>query len=194
MHIVNPMKKRNSRIIFFGVYFFAQNVLAEKPEFVGKVPGNVESKEKIAVEQKIDPSSGANMANETMDQSKLEEIVKVLAQESKGEKGVVEFKYSNVPMYLISDAAYDRMRIIAPIVQYEKMSREQIDLVMEANFHKALDARYAVSDGVLYAVFIHPLGSLDVSQIESAVYQVANLALSFGSAYTSGSISYGGRP
>ncbi len=32
--------------------------------------------------------------------------------------------------------------------------------MMIANFHTALDARYAISDGVIYAAFIHPLSSL----------------------------------
>ncbi|MEE8126039.1 MAG: hypothetical protein V3T42_09525, partial [Nitrospirales bacterium] len=55
------------------------------------------------------------------------------------------------------------------------------------------DARYAVSQGILYSAFIHPLSTLDEGMLKSAMDQVANLALSFGSEYTSGSLVFGGQ-
>lgn len=126
-----------------------------------------------------------------MDQQLMEKIVKEMATESKGENGVVEFNYNSVRMYLISDPNHDRMRIIAPIAEYQKLSRRHIDAALESNFHGALDARYAVSDGVLYSAYIHPLSELSNAQVRSAVLQVSNLALSFGEEYSSGVLSYG---
>lgn len=126
-----------------------------------------------------------------MDQKSMENIVKNMAAEAKGENGVVEFNYNNVHMYLISDTSHDRMRIIAPIAEYQKLSRRHIDAVLESNFHGALDARYAVSDGILYSAYVHPLSELSSKQIRSAVLQVSNLALSFGDEYSSGVLSYG---
>lgn len=64
--------------------------------------------------------------------------------------------------------------------------------VLEANFHSALDARYATSDGVLYAAFIHPLSPLTEAEVRSAVAQVASLVRSFGTTYSSGELVYGG--
>lgn len=64
--------------------------------------------------------------------------------------------------------------------------------VLEANFHSALDARYATSDGVLYAAFIHPLSPLTEAEVRSAVAQVASLVRSFGTTYSSGELAYGG--
>ncbi len=127
-----------------------------------------------------------------MNQESLEKIVKGLADKSEGQRGVVEFNYNEVAMYLISDTTHDRMRIIAPVAEYATLTRQHLDALLESNFHDSLDARYAVSDGVLYSAYIHPLSELSESQIESAMLQVANLALSFDGDYTSGVLTYGG--
>ncbi len=130
-------------------------------------------------------------ASPKMSQQKLEQTVKSFVKNASGEKGVVKFTYQHVKMFLISDVTHDRMRIIAPIVKYEKLGNKHIKAILSSNFHKALDARYAVSDGVLYSAYIHPLSPLNTKQIKSAVLQVANLALSFGREYSSGILSYG---
>ena len=137
--------------------------------------------------------SGMSYSGSSMNQESLEKIIKGMALSSIGKNGVVEFSYSNVKMYLISDIKHDRMRIISPVAEYEKLNRENLDAALESNFHKSLDARYAVSDGVLYAAYIHPLSELSEQQIKSAVQQVANLASSFGKEYTSGFLTYGGK-
>ena len=136
-------------------------------------------------------NSGFCLAMNPMDQANMERLVKSKASQAKGEKGVVEFEYNSVTMYLISDVNHDRMRIVAPVIEYEKLTKDQIDSVMNSNYHRALDARYAVSDGILFSVYIHPLSQLSDTQIDSAIEQVANLALSFGSQYTSGMLNFG---
>ena len=143
------------------------------------------------VKRSQDFSNLSHRSNASMDQARLEDIVKQLAEHSSGTGGVVEFQYNKVKMYLISDVDHNRMRIIAPIVEYKKLTQPQIDAVMNANFHDALDARYAVSKDVLYSAFIHPLKELTENQVLGAVLQVSNLALSFGYGYTSGTLSYG---
>jgi hypothetical protein len=105
---------------------------------------------------------------------------------------MVEFRYQGMNMYLISDVNHDRMRIITPLADYSALSREQIDRSLEANFHTALDARYALGNDVLYAAYIHPLSELSSGQIKSAVAQVFNLAATFGGDYSSGLLRYGG--
>ncbi len=127
-----------------------------------------------------------------MDQASMEQIVKEMADEAEGGNGVVQFKIRNLPMYLISDVKNDRMRIIAPIAEYSKITKEQIDKIMESNFHSSLDARYAVSENIVYSAYIHPLSKLDDEQIRGAVVQVFNLAATFGTDYTSGVLTFGG--
>ena len=129
-----------------------------------------------------------------MDQARMEAIIKQHASTHSGEGGMVTFEYHDVRMALISDVRHDRMRIIAPIKKYAGTAQEQMDNMMMANFHNSLDARYAVSQDILYSVFIHPLSTLNDEMLQSVMDQVGNLALSFGSQYTSGSLVFGGQP
>lgn len=135
--------------------------------------------------------SGTVLGESRMNQNSMEQVVKNMAQSAKGGGGFVEFSYSNITLYLISDVEHDRMRIIAPIAEYNKLTRQQLDAAMEANFDKSLDARYASSEGVLYSAYMHRLSELSESQLISAVDQVVNLALTFGGDYSSGALVYG---
>ena len=83
------------------------------------------------------------------------------------------------------------MRLIATISPVSELTGEQVARILEANFHSALDARYATSRGYLYAAFIHPLSPLSDAELRSAVAQVANLARTFGTTYSSGELLYG---
>jgi hypothetical protein len=127
-----------------------------------------------------------------MSQEQLESIVKDFADNARGGGGTMEFVYNNVPMAMLSNAEFDRMRIIAPIVQYGELTRPEVDAALAANFHRALDARYALSNGVLYSVYIHPLSSMNEVQLRSAIFQVSNLALTFGEQFSSGVLDFGG--
>lgn len=127
-----------------------------------------------------------------MNQLQMETLVKEIAESAEGEQGFVEFKYAGLILYLISDTVHDRMRIISPVTAFEALSQELLHTLLESNYHRSLDARYAVSDGMLYSAYIHPMSLLTAEQIESAVIQVSNLAASFGTEYSSGVLTYGG--
>ena len=64
------------------------------------------------------------------------------------------------------------MRIMSPIIEQKKLAYTDMLKVMEANFHTALDVKYAISNDLLWSVFIHPLKELDREQIVSAIQQV----------------------
>ena len=128
-----------------------------------------------------------------MTQDEMEKIVTDKVQVLEQNKGYVLFNYKKVKMALISDVKHDRMRIVAPITEYSKLTSEQKDIIMESNYHKALDARYAASNGTLYSAFIHPMSPLTKKELENALDQVSSLALTFGSSYSSGSLSFGGK-
>jgi len=132
-----------------------------------------------------------SFAQPGMNQQILENTIKKLANKSEGSQGFVKFKYNKLTMYLISDVKHDRMRIITPVSNYEDLTELQIFKVLESNFHKSLDARYAISKGILYSAYIHPLSTLTVKQIQSAVRQVSNLSITFGKQYSSGVLTYG---
>lgn len=131
-----------------------------------------------------DPSS---MTQEELEQLVSKDINVTVLEE---EKGYVLFKYLGVKMALLSDEAHDRMRIISPITKYSNLAPNIKDALMNANFHSALDARYAVTEDTLYSCFIHPLSTLDKEDLNSALKQVCNLASSFGKTYSSGQLEF----
>lgn len=128
-----------------------------------------------------------------MTQSKMALIIAELVGEYQGTENNLQFVHNDVLMALISDAKNNRMRIIAPIIEVSDLSDDHLRAAMVSNFHLALDARYAIGNGVLYATYIHPLRELTKDQLQSAVRQVSNLKTTFGSTYTSGELQYGGR-
>ena len=127
-----------------------------------------------------------------MTQDEMEKIISSHVDIVEQEKGHIIFNYKNVKMALLSNVQHDRMRIIAPITEYSKLTTEQKDTIMKANFHQALDARYASSNGILYSAYIHPMSSLSQTELEDALKQVATLAATFGTSYSSGSLVFGG--
>ncbi|MBT5229944.1 MAG: hypothetical protein HOM11_06660 [Methylococcales bacterium] len=128
-----------------------------------------------------------------MTQDEMERLVINHVDVIEQTQGYVVFTYKQVKIALISDVKHDRMRMISPITEYAKVTTKQKDLIMEANFHSALDARYASSNDTLYSAFIHPMSSLNKADILSAIEQVATLALTFDSSYSSGTLSFGGQ-
>ena len=126
-------------------------------------------------------------------QDEMEKIVMNVVEVIESRKGYVVFDYKKVRMALISDIAHDRMRIITPITKYSELDLEKIGKIMDSNFHSALDARYASSNDVLYSAFIHPMSPLSEKELTDALNQVSTLALTFGTTYTSGELSYGGK-
>jgi len=124
----------------------------------------------------------------------LQQVLSDVADEVEGEDGRWQLRMGQVALACMTDMRFDRMRIIAPIAEIDEVTDELRDACLEANFHTALDARYATSDGVLYAAFIHPLSPLEPEQVESAVQQVANLVETFGTSFSSGALVFGVPP
>lgn len=129
---------------------------------------------------------------ETMTQEVMEQFVAEHVEVIKHSKGFIFFTYKKVKMALISDVKHDRMRIISAITKYPSLNLETKNAVMESNFHLALDARYAVSQDVLYSAYIHPLSSLTKNELKSALSQVSTLAATFGTTYSSGTLVFKG--
>ena len=127
------------------------------------------------------------MTQEKMEQLVSKDINTTILEE---EKGYVLFTYLGVKMALLSDEEHNRMRIISPITKYSNLAPNIKDSLMNSNFHLALDARYAVTEDTLYSCFIHPLSSLTVEDLNSALKQVCNLASSFGKTYSSGQLEF----
>ncbi len=125
----------------------------------------------------------------------LKKLKLILAKEAKiiKEQGnAIEYEMNGLSIYLITDENANRMRIMAGIIETEKLSKEDLDILMEANFDRALDAKYAISDKILWSVFVHPLKELHEKQVTDAIYQVYALVNNYGTTYTSTEMIFGG--
>lgn len=125
-----------------------------------------------------------------MDNKGLQEILDTISDTVQGSNGNWQFVVNGLPMFCVTDQTHNRMRIVTPIQHLEDVSAEQLAACMEANFHTALDARYAVSDDILWVAYIHPLRELQPGQVADAIIQVYNAALTFGTSYSSTDLSF----
>jgi len=85
----------------------------------------------------------------------------------------------------ITDIKANRMRIISPISTIDSLDKTQMLNALTANFHTALDVKYAISDNIMWSVFTHPLNELSDNQVINALSQVYKSALTFGFTYSS---------
>lgn len=104
---------------------------------------------------------------------------------------VANFTFHDVAIMLIFDPFADRMRLISAICEVDDLEEGTLMQAMEANFHSALDARYAVSSDIVWSAFLHPLSSLTDELFRSAIEQVAVARATFGGEYTSGMLVFG---
>ena len=125
-----------------------------------------------------------------MNNDKLNSIFHSLSDNVQGQNGHWKFIINELIFICLTDQLHNRIRIISPIVKMVEGTEEQLSKCMEANFHSTLDVRYAISDGVLWAAFIHPLQELTDEQVNSAIRQVYSTVRSFGTSYSSGSLSF----
>lgn len=135
---------------------------------------------------------GPGVTPPPMTQARMEGVVRDVVGATQGQPGFIQFAFDGVPMACISDVRHDRMRLIAPVRKTSELTPAEKDRILEANFHTALDARYATSRETLYAVFVHPLSSLTEKDLRAAIHQVSTLAKTFGTSYSSGDLSFGG--
>ncbi|MEM1059156.1 MAG: hypothetical protein AAGK14_07895 [Verrucomicrobiota bacterium] len=127
-----------------------------------------------------------------MTEARLQAILGDLATEYQADGNVLQFTFRGTDLTCISDQRANRMRILAPIMPASELEPGQLEAMLQANFHTALDARYAMSNGLVYALFLHPLDSLTEDDVKLAAFQVANLALTFGTDYSGGTLVFPG--
>lgn len=127
-----------------------------------------------------------------MNNARLDTLIRELSGEVEGQLGYWTFLIGKRDLLVITDERHNRMRIMTPIIEQEKLDKEELTRLLEANYDRALDAKYALSDGALWSVFTHPLKELTDEQFIGCVGQVATLADNFGSSYASGNLFFGG--
>ena len=102
-----------------------------------------------------------------------------------------QFDYFGRVLIVLSDEAMNRMRIITPVIEVSELDADAVVTCLSANFDRALDARYAINGEYLWSAFIHPLKELQDSQVVDALMQVATLAVTYGTNFSSSGLTFG---
>lgn len=125
-----------------------------------------------------------------MNIGKMKAIIKSNNIEFEHKNNTISFEINGFYFTIVYDESADRMRIVVPIAKVSGLSQELLNKAMEANYHTALDARYAVSNGIMWSVFIHPLSDLSEALLQSALDQTYVAAATFGNEYSSSGLFF----
>jgi len=128
--------------------------------------------------------------NEQLEQF-LEEVI---GRSYTGGDGQWSFEVMGFEILMLTDERADRMRIMAPVADANDLDATALRMLLEADFDRALDAKYAIWRDTVWAVFVHPLSSLTGSEFQNALAQVFTLTQNYGTSFTSTEFVYGGGP
>ena len=123
--------------------------------------------------------------------TRMGEIVQALDAEAELVGAGFALTIDDIPVLIVTDIRANRMRAMVPIRSADGMSDEELLRVMQANFDSALDARYAIANGRLWGVFIHPFAQLEKNQLISGIAQTVNVAKTYGTLYSGGAAQFG---
>ena len=120
------------------------------------------------------------------------EIIQEIGDKVEGDSGIWQMIYGDKILFIITDEAHNRMRIFSPITEQNELKKGQLEAMLEANFHSALDVKYALYNGFVVSLFTHPQKELTKEQFKDAIKQVAVAAGTFGTTYSSTDLIFGG--
>lgn len=145
----------------------------------------------------LDPETGQRQRGTTVDNQDIQrffEIADLLDSVERFERGpnvLWQFQGQGFPMFIQTQENVNRMRIVAYIAEEPELEPEELQRLLEANYHSALDARYALTEGDLVSVFIHPLRELTLAQFVLSLYQTIHCAETWGTTYSGGTLVFG---
>ena len=129
--------------------------------------------------------SATTIFGQNMSSKKLGKILKKHAVELKGDKGGWEVLLDKRPILVAADEEANRLRIFTFVVELADVNSDELEKLLRANFTKAVDAKYAIRNGLVMSIYSHPLKESTELQIADALQQVNNLAENFRTSYSS---------
>ncbi len=169
--------------------------VTERPELSGN-PQTVSAAKPItnAAGAVAKPSlSRARSGLAVMTYQGMDEVIKRLDQGAENPRpGFWRFTIEKASVISVADQENDRVRILVGIKSAKELTSDELRKISQSNFDSALDARYAISQDILWSIYVHPLKALSARQLISAIGQTVNLAKSYSSAQSSGGILFEG--
>jgi len=138
------------------------------------------------------PEQKKPLAKALAAQQKLDGLIKMMDSEAVRNGNSWQFTLSERQIFVITDTAADRMRVMSPIANAAGLSGNLLERMLQANYDAALDARYAIAQNVVWSVFVHPLISLEEKDFLSGTAQTVVAAQTYGTTFSSGMFVYGG--
>ncbi len=133
----------------------------------------------------------AQEAEPHMTLGRMAQIVQALDPQAAVSDAAFSLTIDDIPVLIVTDVRANRMRAMVPIRSATSMTPGELQRVMQANFDSALDARYAIAQGRLWGVFLHPFRELERDQLISGIAQTVNVAKTYGALYSSGAGQFG---
>lgn len=127
-----------------------------------------------------------------MDNQKLGALLKELDPKVSGREGNWVITFKETSAQVVTDERADRMRVMIPIADASELEVAVLYRLLQANYESALDARYAIAQGLVWVAYIHPLSPLTESELVLALAQTYNAAATYGSSYSGGLFQFGG--
>jgi hypothetical protein len=134
-------------------------------------------------------------AGEGMNNARLDQLIRQIEGiegDIEGQAGAWRFAFEGFQVYILTDETADRMRIMVPIIEIKDLDQAALLRLMQANFDSALDARYAITQEVLWSAFLHPLATLAEEEFSAGFVQTVTLAATYGTSYSSGALKFRG--
>ena len=126
-----------------------------------------------------------------MTNATLAKLLPSLLTEIEGSNGFWHGQRDEVAVYVVADEEHDRMRVMSPVGELKRTDAEFLSLLLQANFDRALDAKYALRRKELWSVFMHPLSTLVPDDLGLYLDQVVRLVKNTGSTYASSDLVFG---
>ena len=99
------------------------------------------------------PFSSKPTARQAMNNKRLDDLIRQITQDVVGQMGNWQFLIDKRDILVITDETHNRMRIMSPVTTQDRLNKDELARLLEANFSSALDAKYALRDQTLWSVF-----------------------------------------
>jgi hypothetical protein len=126
----------------------------------------------------------------TMTTAGIAKILDSYLTELQGEVGFWRGMREDVPVYVFSDDSHDRVRLMAPVGELKELDPKVLQVLLQANYDRALDAKYAMRGFEIWSVSVHPLATLAPDDFASYMDQVVKLVKNTGTTYASSDLMF----
>ena len=143
----------------------------------------------------IEPEKDLQAEAELQGDMTLEQFLKIISTIDENvvvQGSAMQLTIADVKITIIADIKSNLMRAFSPIQSLDGINQQILYRMLQANFDSALDARYAIAREHIISVFIHPFKELQKDQLIEGIGQVVNLVKTYGTAFTSGAMTFGG--